>query len=315
MTDRGVARPEPGDSLGRAAMPADPTTEGSDQGRGSPAGTSVRRRPLLGRVGLKLAGGASDMADRTRASLIRALDRWPCTDRKYLLVGSESSGTTAVADFLFKGDSGVRYLQEGRQQWVWEVYQRVYAGQARVRDYPRLQLFDAIKVPGFAMIIKQFRAEFPDTRVAYMVRDPRDFVSSAFRTWSVRGVSDPSDIPWVSEDWLGIPNVDPVERLCLRWKSYLRSASDAGDVLFVRYEDFYDDKLATIGDMAGRLGLPFDAERVAARKDTQISGVRGYVPRGPGTWKESLANDQVSTVERICADEMKEWGYLRSGAT
>ena len=295
---------------GRPELPANPMSQSPDPRRGSADRASLRTGPLLRRARLKLATRAIDVADRTRGSLISALDMWPCTDRKYLLVGSESSGTTAVADFLFKGVSGVRFLQEGRQQWVWEVHQRVYAGLAKVRDYPRLQLFDAIKVPGFAMIIEQFRVEFPDTRVVYMVRDPRDFVSSAYRTWRVRGINDPSDIPWVSEDWLGIGSRDPLERLCLRWMMYLHSASEAGDVVFVRYEDFYHDKLGTIGDLAERLGLPLNAERVAERKDTQISKARGYEPRGPGTWKESLASDQVRTIERICADEMKDWGYV-----
>jgi hypothetical protein len=239
------------------------------------------------------------------------MDRWPCADGKYLLVGSESSGTTAVADFLFREVPDIRFLQEGRQPWVWDVHQRVYQGQAGIRDFPRLQLFDAIKVPGFAMIIEPFRAEFPNTRVIYMVRDPRDFVGSAFRTWAVRGIDDPARIPWVAEDWLGISSADPVERLCLRWKAYLRSASDASDVTFVRYEDFYLDKLGTIRDLARTLDLPFNQARVEARKDEQISRVRGYQPRGPGSWQVDLTEPQVRRIEDLCSNEMAIWGYPR----
>ena len=240
-------------------------------------------------------------------------DRWPCTDPKYLLVGSESSGTTAIADLLFQDVRGVRFLVEGgRQAWVWEVYKRVHLGEATIRDFPRLQLFDAIKVPGFAMVIGPFRQEFPATSVVYVVRDPRDFVASALRTWRTRGISDMSKIPWVAEDWLGIRSTDPLERLCLRWKAYLSAGTEAEDVIFIRYEDFYADKASTIRDLAGRLRLPYNERRVDARKDMQISRVRKYAPRGPGSWKAELPVEQVRTVERLCAQEMSSWGYASS---
>jgi len=269
------------------------------------------RDPLLRRVSRRFALEVQDAVDKTRGSVISALDRWPCTDRKYLIVGSESSGTTALADLLFVGIPGIRFFREGRRQaWVWEAYKRIHQGKASIRDYPRLQLFDAIKVPGFAMIIEQFRAGFTDTRVIYVVRDPRDFVGSAFRTWRAQGVDDPARIPWVYEDWLEIPNSDPVERLCMRWKAYLRSGSNAQDVVFIRYEDFYADKLLVIHDLAGLLGLPFNEERVAARKDEQISRARHYIPRGPGGWSDDLTPEQVQTIERLCADEMRTWNYL-----
>jgi hypothetical protein len=277
-----------------------------------PAGRETAHPSALPkRIIRRLRVETDDVVDRARGSLITALGRWPCTDRKYLVVGSESSGTTAVGTFLFEGTPGIRYFRESkRQAWVWDAYKRIYQGQASIREYPRLQLFDAIKVPGFAMIIQPFREGFPDTRVIYMVRDPRDVVSSAFRTWAGQGVHDPSAIPWVAEDWLDLAGTDPVERLCLRWKAYLESATKAGDVDFVRYEDFSADKVATIRELASRFGLPFSEDRVLARKDDQISRARHYVPAGPGAWRDSLPEEQVRTVERTCEDEMRRWRYL-----
>lgn len=274
-------------------------------------------RPRLGtkshRIRRRVDAEWRELSDRLRARIIASQDRWPCPDAKYLLVGAESSGTTALADLLFEEVRSIRFLVEGgRQAWVWDAYQRVYAGQATIRDFPRLQLFDAIKVPGFAMIIEQFKAEFPATTVVYVVRDPRDFVSSAIRTWASRGVSDLSEIPWVAEDWLGLPSEDPLERLCLRWCSYLRTAEKADDVIFIRYEDFCDDKVETIRVLAGRLGLPFNEQRVMDRKDLQISRARKYAPRGPGSWNGELSPEQVRRIEHHCADEMERWGYAAS---
>ena len=121
-----------------------------------------RRGDLPSRIRRRASADWRELEDRARSRLIATLGRWPCAEPKYLLVGAESSGTTAIADLLFEDVRGLRFLVEGgRQAWVWDVYKRVYQGQAAVRDFPRLQLFDAIKVPGFAMIIRQFREEFP----------------------------------------------------------------------------------------------------------------------------------------------------------
>ena len=162
------------------------------------------------------------------------------------------------------------------------------------------------------MIIEPFKAEFPATSVVYVVRDPRDFVSSAIRTWASQGISELSAIPWVAEDWLRLQSEDPLERLCLRWRSYLRSAEQADDVIFIRYEDFYHDKVETIRVLARRLDLPFNEQRVTDRQDLQISRARKYAPRGPGSWNGELSPQQVRHIERSCADEMGRWGYAAS---
>ena len=119
-----------------------------------------------------------------------------------------------------------------------------------------------------------------------------------------------SQIPWVAEDWLGIESRDPLERLCLRWRSYLRSGMQSGDVIFVRYEDFNEDKLNVIRGLARQLGLAFNEQRVNARKELQISRARKYPPRGNGSWKGELNPEQVRTIERLCGEEMVRWGYL-----
>ena len=94
--------------------------------------------------------------DYVKERYIYLLDKWPSEKQKYLLVGSESSGTTAVSDLLFKEVEHLRYLEEGEQKWVWEAYRSVYGKQKSLKEYPRLQLFDAIKVPGFSVIIDEF---------------------------------------------------------------------------------------------------------------------------------------------------------------
>jgi hypothetical protein len=235
--------------------------------------------------------------------------------KKYLMVGSESSGTTAISNLLFSNISGLRFLEEGEQQWAWGVYQNVYQNKAQVKDFSRLHLFDAIKVPGFATIISEFREFFPNTTVIYIVRDPRDFVNSAIKTWKVNNTSELKDIPWVTENWLSISNNDPIERLALRWQTYLTRAQQQKNVIFVKYEDFCKDKVKTIGELAKEVNLPFNEQRVTKLCESQLShkSVRAYKPTGPGGWRDGkLTDEEIQRIERICSTEMKEWGYRAS---
>ena len=120
---------------------------------------------------------------------------WPCVNEKRLVVGCESSGTTPIGRMLLR-DTSRRFLFEGNNTWVWDLYMSVYQGHSQVRDYPALQLFDGIKVPGFAAILEQFVTEFPNTKILYVVRDPRDVLASAYRTHRIerRCRSDPDTL-------------------------------------------------------------------------------------------------------------------------
>ena len=253
-----------------------------------------------------------DAADYLAERWARRFGAWPCVDRKYLLVGSESSGTTAVADLLFKGHRELRYLEEGEQQWVWKAYREIYQGRARLQDYARLRLFDAIKVPGFSVIIKEFLTEFPDSKVLYLIRDPRDFASSAIKTWKIKTMAEFGNIPWTNVEWLGVSSRNPVECLAMRWKVYFNAARQVKSVNFMKYETFCADKVGTISALSGQLDLVCNKERVEAVCDQQLShsSVRAYRPSGPGAWRDSILRvEDIATIERVCGDEMQECSY------
>lgn len=252
------------------------------------------------------------ISDTTRTLFIGFANKWPCNDNKVLVVGSESAGTTAIANLLFAETKGVRFLEEGDHQWVWKVYQNVYQQHRKVKDYPRLRLFDAVKVPGFATIIDEFREAFPNTKVIYVVRDPRDYVNSAIKTWKLNAVNELSGVSWCKEKWLGIGNVDPIERLSIRWKMYLQSAMSKDDVTFIKYEDFCENKVEAIEQLALRSGIAFNRKRVGQICDIQLShsSVRDYRPEGPGGWETGILEEHhIEKIEQICRKEMEHWGY------
>lgn len=234
------------------------------------------------------------------------------TKVKYLLVGSESSGTTAVANLLFQDQPGIRYLEEGIESWVWGAYRDIYNKRKYIQDFPQLMLFDAIKVPGFSVILAEFKNFYPNTKIIYMVRDPRDFINSAINTWKINNIEELHKIPWADISWLGINNDDPIESLALRWKIYLNKAEIEQDIIFVKYEDYYNDKFGTIKYLCDILKLSFNEKRFKELSDQQLShkSVRYYKPKGPGGWKNSiLRREDISKVEIICKEDMRKWGY------
>ena len=156
--------------------------------------------PLLPRIHRK----AWRYADRARLRLFRRkYSHWPCLTKKRLVVGCESSGTTIIAKSLF-GKGHLRFLVEGEQSWVWEARSKIYQDLASFEDYPHLRLFDTWKVPGFAPVLPQLRLVYPNCPTIYVVRDPRDVIASAFRTFGIQNREDFAHVPWVKADWLGI---------------------------------------------------------------------------------------------------------------
>ena len=234
---------------------------------------------------------------------------WPCLKPKKLVVGCEASGTTAIGRTLL-ANGAKRFLYEGANDWVWDLYMSVYQGQSRVSDYPALQLFDRIKVPGFASILEQFVEAFPNTDILYVVRDPRDVLASAYRTKGVTTREEFAKIQWVEETWLGIEDRDPVARMARRWRIYLECSRKVPQVNYVRYEDFFENKIDCLMRLGELMGVELDQKWILEQRDRQ-SDFRGYKPVGPGSYNQCpyVSADDIKTVEDICGDLMKEWNY------
>ncbi len=251
--------------------------------------------------------------DLFSGSVIRLTRAWPCPKSQVLVVGCESSGTTVMAKLLF-GSSEGRFLVEGHERWVWRAYMSVYQGSSSIEEYPKLQLFDHVKVPGFAAILTHYRRAFPAARVLYVVRDPRDVLASAIRTFKLQTRDQLAEVSWVKQDWLRIAATDPVERLATRWVRYLEESQKISDVTYVRYEDFCDDKLDTTRRLCQALSLPFDHGTAMTIADRQAShhSVRAYTPTGPGHWRDCphILDGDEERIRAICGDQLARWGYV-----
>ncbi|MCH2179634.1 MAG: sulfotransferase domain-containing protein [Mariniblastus sp.] len=266
-------------------------------------------QPLLTRIQRK----AWRIADRTRLRLFPSrFSQWPCLERKRLVVGCESSGTTIIAKSLF-GKGRLRFLIEGQQSWVWDARSRIFQGLASFEDYPHLRLFDTWKVPGFAPVLPQLRTSYPNCATVYVVRNPRDVVASAFRTFQITSRDEFSKIPWVQANWLGIKEMDPFARLAMRWRIYLEQSAKVDRVHYVRYEDFCDNKVETIRHLAEFLDLKIDLGFVRSICNQQASNrsARSYPPQGPNSWQSvpAISAADIEKVEQICGPHLAAWGY------
>lgn len=253
------------------------------------------------------------IADRTRLKLFPGkYSQWPCHESKRLVVGCESSGTTIIAKSLF-GKVPFRFLVEGQQSWVWDARSKIFQGLASFEDYPHLRLFDTWKVPGFAPVLPQLRKCYPNCPAVYVVRNPRDVIASAFRTFRITTRDEFSRIPWVQANWLGIEETDPFARLAMRWRIYLERAAQVDHVKYVRYEDFCDNKVDTIHQLAKFLDLKIDLEFVRSICDQQASNqnARSYPPQGPNSWQSvpAISAADIEMVEQICGPHLATWGY------
>jgi Sulfotransferase family len=238
-------------------------------------------------------------------------DLWPCMKKQFLVVGCESSGTTIIGHLLFN-DGSRKFLLAGAP-WSWRIYMDVYRGRSSIRDYPRLQLYDGLKVPGFAAVLDKYVAEFPQAEVVYVVRDPRDVVASAYRSKNASSRSELAGISWVAESWLSPPYADPVARLAFRWRTYLEVAEKVPRVHFIRYEDFCAAKVSSIEKIARELAIPCDPERLRGECNRQAShkSVRNYAPHGPGVGRGKwVTPDDERLIADICGAQMRAWNYL-----
>ncbi len=163
----------------------------------------------------------------------------------------------------------------------------------------------------------------PESRMIFLVRDPRDILASKIDahkpgSWTSRSADDPDD-----PDGLTVAS-DITENLGVTVGTYMRDIeltqeayeAHAGRKSFVRYEDLRTDTLANMRRIYQEIGIPADEENLAeaVRKHSwenisEEEKGEGKIRRKakPGGWKEDLTEEQIETVERIAAPLIEEF--------
>jgi hypothetical protein len=209
-------------------------------------------------------------------------------------------------------------LGRDRQAWLASVKEFVLAG-ASAR-FPEISGGGhlVVKEPNGSIGAPLLMEALPESRMIFLVRDPRDVVASVVDA-NKKG-------SWVSERRGGSnAKVDenPQAFVAQRANIYLRDventkrAYDAheGPKVLVKYEDLRANALSEMKRLHTTLGMSVDEEELArvvgehaweSIPEEKKGEGRFYRKASPGSWREDLTSEQAETVERITAPLLKE---------
>ncbi|MBL3556712.1 MULTISPECIES: sulfotransferase family protein [Marinobacter] len=240
---------------------------------------------------------------------------------KVIVAGMPKSGTTAIAKLLaeaaqetvcsdpfYKLDvKGVVYrdqLFRGELDLgsLWKEFRDVFNG-------------EIIKDPNFPLFLKDLGTLFPEAKMVFIVRDPRENIRSILSRLKIAG--DPAvsqqAVANLSGAWGNVlngrspdmPGDDFLEKMAWRWRvSAEHYLENEDNVRLIRYEDFRTNKKAEIEALAKDLGYTRLAD-ISSLVDVQFQpkGVRS------GSLEEFFGPHNLERIEHIVSPLMSRFGY------
>ncbi|HEX2741911.1 MAG TPA: glycosyltransferase [Rubrobacter sp.] len=215
-----------------------------------------------------------------------------------------------------------------RKVWLNSIKNFVVDG--AMARYPRLRRnqYLVVKEPNGSVGAPLLLEATPESRLIFLIRDPRDVVASrldAFRagSWSAqqRVYSTVAELNAFTKH-LAEEYVNVVSQVKRAYEAH------AGRKTLIRYEDLRYDTSSTLAAMYEALGVEFDRARleaaVAKHSWEQIPPAdkgtgKFYRKAQPGGWKEDLTQEQVSLVVDVTRPMIREFyppdenGYTFSG--
>jgi hypothetical protein len=223
-------------------------------------------------------------------------------------------------DWAREGQRGTRNFILGRYKESWlNSIRNFVLDEARTR-FPALSEDEylVIKEPNGSIGAPLMMEALPESRMIFLVRDPRDTVSS---TLDARQVGSWSYIRTKGAEPLAYEDPDAfVADRAGRYLHYVGKAKEAYDAhrgykVLVRYEELRSDTLGTMKRMYSTLGIEVnddELERVVHKHswenipEEEKGEGKFYRKAKPGGWREDLTPEQARLVEEITAPLMKE---------
>jgi hypothetical protein len=231
--------------------------------------------------------------------------------------------------------SGFIFSPSHRETWIRSIRSFVLdAANARAPKISR-RAYMVIQEPNGSIGAPWLLEAIPESRMIFLVRDPRDVVASLMDAYRKGG--------WLhteqhllnpygphQQKWLGSlaerdagAFIDYAANRYLRDVSAVKQAYDhhAGPKVLVRYEDLRADPLGTLGRISSALEISVNEEELgravekhAWQNIPEESKGEGKLWRKatPGGWREDLSPDQAAEVERITAPLLEEF-YAKGG--
>lgn len=162
----------------------------------------------------------------------------------------------------------------------------------------------------------------PESRMIFLVRDPRDVVASV-----IDGARKGSWLNSRKDDWVWkatMPDTQPerfAEHRAGMYMGHISGAKRAYDThkgrkALVRYEDLLSDTLGTMRRVYTTLEIPFDDEELTRTvekhswsniPEDQKGEGKFYRKAAPGSWKDDLTPEQARIVETMTASVIEEF--------
>jgi hypothetical protein len=201
---------------------------------------------------------------------------------------------------------------------------RSFVLQAAEAKFPKAKSREylVVKEPNGSLGAPLISEAFPESRMIFLVRDPRDVVSS--------NLSGHAEGGWFREAYNkgrrkeSPPPEDPdtiVKNKAEQYRDFIGKSKEAfeshkGPKVLVRYEELRADTSDTMMRIYSTLGIPVDQEQVARAVEKHAwenipeekkGEGKFYRKATPGGWKEDLTPEQARIVEEITAPLLKEF--------
>lgn len=234
-----------------------------------------------------------------------------------ILFGNQKSGTSAISALLARHGGLTLTLDFKVRRYVYNDFYRVVKRTKSVdsfcEQYSYLFSNDIIKEPNLTLLMPEMCEKFPDAKKIFIVREPLENIRSILERLGLSSVYDKSDLGRVNFVWENIllggdleekSNEDClVLNLAFRWLRMAKMALDLHQVKIIRYEDFNQNKLQFIEELADSVGV-FRKADVSEFVDYQ------YQPKGAGQSVNSFFSPQLKEqILDVVGDTALEFGY------
>ncbi|HIK11901.1 MAG TPA: sulfotransferase [Oscillatoriaceae cyanobacterium M33_DOE_052] len=244
-----------------------------------------------------------------------------------IILGNPKSGTSAIAALVGRAAGKTVIIDMFHLIKEPNFRELLYSGEMPLRDLMERYKFyfstEIIKETHLTFFYAQLAEYFPQAKFAIVVRDPRANIRSILNRLKI-----PGNLEVLPDSYLDnfnsvevkgwrlqlegklpdVPGANYIERMAHRWNIaadvYLQHPDK---VVLMRYEDFMQDKVGTIGKLTRQLGWE-PVNDISDRVDVQ------YQPRGDRSiaWREFFGAENLRRIETICGDRMQQFNYQPS---
>ncbi len=237
------------------------------------------------------------------------------------VLGNQRSGTSAIAVLLAEM-TGLSVSKDLTREYRANnpTYARVRRGELPFSEFINNNKLDfsrdIIKEPHLTVFYQELTQHFPQSRFAFVLRDPRDNIRSILNRLRIPGhlpclnrvhqvEINPAWELVINGRWLGLKGENYIEMLAERWNLmvdiYLENASQ---MIPVRYEHFLKDKPGEIARLARSLDLA-QLNDVSDKVDIQFQ-----VPGDKNVrWLDFFGHANLARIEDISSERMKLLDY------